>query len=161
VPIEYVTGDLLDSPEPVFIHGCNAQGVQRSGIAALIRAKWPEVFAPYHDLCEQHRDSGDLLGRIAWVTVDADKSPRRIGNAIIQEHYGRDGTRYCSYDAIAAVMSGLNAFAEAEGIDRVAMPLIGAGLAGGSWRVISATIESEARVYQPVVYLLDGVIPDS
>jgi O-acetyl-ADP-ribose deacetylase (regulator of RNase III) len=160
VRIDYVTGDLLEAAEPVFIHGCNAQGVQHSGIAGLIRAKWPEVYTGYRAFYDAHRESG-LLGRIAWVTIETDTGPRRIGNAFTQETYGRDGIRYCSYDAIARVMAGLNAYAEEMQVDRIAMPLIGAGLAGGSWRVISAIIESEARAYRPIVYLLDGLMPSS
>jgi O-acetyl-ADP-ribose deacetylase (regulator of RNase III) len=161
VRIDYVTGDLLEAPEPVFIHGCNAQGVQQSGIAGLIRAKWPEVYTGYRAYYGEHRQHGGLLGRIAWVTVETDTGPRRIGNAITRECYGRDGIRYCSYDAIARVMAGLNAYADEMQVDRIAMPLIGAGLAGGSWRVISTIIESEARAYRPVVYLLDGLMPSS
>jgi hypothetical protein len=40
------------------------------------------------------------------------------------------------------------------------MPLIGAGLAQGKWSIISQIIEEEMTDVQPVVYLIDGIIPD-
>ena len=36
----------------------------------------------------------------------------------------------------------------------IAMPLIGAGLGGGDWNVISEIIEEESLKFQPVVYEL-------
>jgi O-acetyl-ADP-ribose deacetylase (regulator of RNase III) len=41
----------------------------------------------------------------------------------------------------------------------VAFPLIGTGLGGGRWDVISAIIEANAKDFQPIVYSLDGVVP--
>jgi O-acetyl-ADP-ribose deacetylase (regulator of RNase III) len=38
--------------------------------------------------------------------------------------------------------------------DKVAMPKIGAGLAGGDWNVIEKIIEEECKGVQPVVYYL-------
>jgi hypothetical protein len=38
--------------------------------------------------------------------------------------------------------------------------LIGSGLAGGKWARISSIIETESKNFTPVVYLLDGVIPE-
>jgi O-acetyl-ADP-ribose deacetylase (regulator of RNase III) len=35
--IEYRKGDLFKSPEKVFIHGCNDQGVQGSGFSVPLR----------------------------------------------------------------------------------------------------------------------------
>ena len=39
------------------------------------------------------------------------------------------------------------------------MPLIGAGLGGGDWNVISAIIQSECKDVTPVVYYLPGQKP--
>ncbi|ESQ88967.1 hypothetical protein ABAC460_14395 [Asticcacaulis sp. AC460] len=48
--IIYKTGDLLEAPERVICHGCNAQGVMGSGIAVPIRNRYPMVFKAYRDL---------------------------------------------------------------------------------------------------------------
>ena len=47
--IEYVTGDLLASDEPIIAHGCNTMAVMGSGIARLIHLKlgslWPVLLS--------------------------------------------------------------------------------------------------------------------
>ncbi|WP_280952914.1 hypothetical protein [Methylobacterium sp. B4] len=43
----------------------------------------------------------------------------------------------------------------------MALPRIGAGLAGGSWTTLSQIIEAEARSVEPVVDLFDGKRPET
>lgn len=158
--IIYKHGDLMKATERFIVHGCNAQGVMGSGVAKLIRDKYPQA---YNDYVDVHRVNGLLLGQTIWVNTH----PHAIINAITQQDYGRDqNVVYVSYDAIAAVFRQINATAamptsNAFGeIDAVAMPLIGAGLANGRWSIISKIIEEEAKNFQPVVYLVDGIVPD-
>lgn len=164
--IEYRTGDLLAGPERVIVHGCNAQGVMRSGIAAQIRDVFPQAYTAY-------RQEYDRAGRLdLGATIWANCGEKFVINAITQEYYGRDsGRRYVSYEALRKAIRAINAHAHfsktVEALARstggplevVGMPLIGAGLANGSWRVIAGIIEEEATNFQPVVYLYDGVMP--
>jgi O-acetyl-ADP-ribose deacetylase (regulator of RNase III) len=156
VKIEYIKGDLLASPEPLIVHGCNAKGAYASGFAGAVRKK--HAFA-YDAYMETYKEIGLKLGTINWAEDDN----LIIGNAITQANYGRDGKLYVSYDAIRSVMRIINA-AATEGIpygrcrhgyDRVAMPKIGSSLAGGDWSVIAAIIEEELTSVTPVVYVLD------
>lgn len=162
--ILYRTGNMLEAEERVLLHGCNAQGTMGAGIATAIRAKWPEAYEAYR---QQHAETGLALGTM----VTAHCGDRVILNAITQERYGRDPDAvYVSYDAMRAVMRQPDLTAWIAGLtaqagqilgdgSRVAMPLVGAGLARGRWSVIAAIMEQEARYFQPVVYLLDGVVP--
>ena len=164
--IEYRTGDLLEAPEPAIVHGCNAQGVMGSGVAKAIRAKYPAAYEAY---AQRHKASGLPLGDTIWVDCER----HVVINAITQDRYGRDGKRYADYDAIERAFRNIDKVARLtqnyEGdrkappkvIDAVGMPLIGAGLAGGSWAKISAIIEDCAEHFQPVVYLIDGKMPTS
>lgn len=167
MPILYQTGDLLAAPERVIVHGCNAQGVMGKGVAKLIRDRYPAAYAAYRAAHEQH---GLKLGQTIWVPCD----PHTVVNAITQADYRRaasETTLHADYDAIRAAFHEINATARmtqkvasaaaAHGgaIERIALPLIGAGLAGGSWRVIAPIIEEECQDVQPVVYLLDGIVP--
>lgn len=165
--IEYKTGDLLAGPERFICHGCNAQGVMRSGIAALIRDIYPAAYNAYKSVYDS---SGLELGGTIWIetSATAPKYPRRtVINAITQEFYGRDPKRvYVSYEAVEKVVRNINASAlmpsPAVGtVDRVGFPLIGAGLANGSWKIISEIIEKHSTDFQPVVYLFDGVMPET
>jgi O-acetyl-ADP-ribose deacetylase (regulator of RNase III) len=140
--IQYVKGDLLLTPHRLILHGCNARGAMGSGVAKLIRSKYSKAFEDYF---ETYNGYGLNLG----TCIFSDQSDGKvIINAITQETYGKNGV-HVSYWAIANVMRNLNRFNEP-----IAMPMIGAGLGGGDWNVISAIIENEAKTYQPVVYLL-------
>jgi len=163
--IEYRTGDLLDAAEPAIVHGCNAQGVMGSGVALAIRKRYPAAFTAYRD--EYEKSQSLALGQTIWV----DCARHVVINAITQDRYGRDGQRYADYDAIETAMRRINHVCgltqnytgqrstPPKTIDAVAMPLIGAGLAGGSWAQISEIIERCSTNFQPVVYLIDGKIP--
>lgn len=151
--IEYVTGNLLDTPHRLILHGCNARGVMGSGVAKAIRNNYPEAYDRYFD---RHLSKGLRLGEVIF----APSRDKLIANGITQENYGRDGKQYVSYRAINNVMETVNDFASEINCSHVAMPLIGAGLGGGSWRTIAGIIEIKCQNVIPVIYILDGKIPD-
>lgn len=142
--IEYRNGDLLDTDIKHILHGCNARGVMGSGVAKLIRQKWPKAFEDYHIV---YNSVGLELG--SYIT-SAQPDGKTIINAITQETYGKTGI-HISYWAIATIIRNLNNF---EDMKYVAMPQIGSGLGGGDWRVIEGIIENESKRFQPVVYIL-------
>lgn len=142
--IEYIKGDLFQTHHPYILHGCNSHGVMGSGVAKLIREKYPRAYEKYTEL---HNAKGLELGEVQFVRCE----DKIIINAITQENYGRNGSRFASYDAIAAAIQEIDKHIY-EGT--VAMPMIGAGLGGGDWRVIEAIIESEFKFVQPVVYVI-------
>lgn len=170
--IQYERGDLLSAPERVICHGCNAQGKMNKGVAKLIREQEPAAYEFYMNAYEEAITRGEKslpLGSATWV-----KGVKHvIINAVIQENYRKnyepDGIQYVDYDAVRKVIQQINATAKASQgdgalnyfgrIETVAFPLIGAGLAGGSWKIISEIIEEESTDFQPVVYLLDGIVP--
>ena len=166
--IVYRTGDLIEAAESVIIHGCNAQGVMGAGLARAIRDRLP--FA-YHAYRTAHQKYGLQLGQVIWaINVRPGERPRIVGNAITQEFYGNEpGHKYVDDDAIRIAMQTIDHFVrtaywnlDVNGltpIDAVAMPLLGAGLGGGDWSVISRIIEQHSRHFTPVVYTRDGVIP--
>jgi O-acetyl-ADP-ribose deacetylase (regulator of RNase III) len=148
--IIYETGDLLDADERYIVHGCNAQGVMGSGVAKLIRARYPKAYVDYRQVYET---AGLRLGQIIW----SDCERHVVLNAITQDKYGTDpNVIYCDYEAIRAAMRTIERSVDGA---RVAMPLIGAGRAHGSGKIISAIIEDEATTFQPVVYLVNGQVP--
>lgn len=151
--IEYVTGDLFKTNCPLILHGCNAQGRMGSGVAKIVRERFPEAYEQYFNV--YRHGTGLHLGHAIFV----ESNGKHIGNLITQEFYGSDGKRYVSYDAINNSMEHVNHYCSEHGIEEVALPLIGAGLGGGSWKVISSIIEHVLEV-KPYVYTLDGQIPE-
>lgn len=76
-----------------------------------------------------------------------------IVNAITQGSYGYKG-RYVSYDAVDECMMKLNEFMHAKEYTEVSMPMIGAGLGGGSWDVVSKIIDHRLSGLKVIVYYL-------
>lgn len=141
--INVVNGDLLDVVDGVIAHGCNCQGVMGSGVAKAIRDVYPKAYDVYRTAyLETHKRYGKTnylpLGDIVPVQV-TDKLT--VVNLLTQEHFGRTGMRYVSYDAIERAFVSLAHFCVEKGHDTVNIPLIGAGLGGGNWRIISTIIE--------------------
>ena len=80
-------GDVFEELKAgdVFVHGCNAQSVTGSGIAKIVKDKWPKAFQLYKQEV--------LLGKLkigqwnAWWDTSKDIV---IVNLITQQEFGRD-----------------------------------------------------------------------
>ena len=146
--IIYKQGDLLECSEDVIVHGCNAQGVMGSGVAKAIKEKYPTAFYFYQKEYKQG------VGYIIPVNVADCKV---VINAITQEYYGRNkNVVYADYDGIAICFRDINKWCKMKGVNKIALPKIGAGLANGDWNIIEKIIEEECTDVQPVVYVLEG-----
>lgn len=146
---EMKQGDLFGNNEKIILHGVNCQGVMGSGVAKIIRDRYPEAYDDYRKI---HENGGISLGNIYPVTT---KGGVTIINAATQFSYGRDPTvRYASYDAIARAMRILN---NTYYNKRVAMPMIGAGLGNAKWSIVETIIKEYAPDVEIVVYSLEGV----
>lgn len=141
--IEYHRGDLFQCSETIICHGCNARGKMGSGVAKIIREKYPEAYEYYNHI---HLKYGLILGEIYPI----ESNGKIIVNAITQQNYGYDGKLYTSYTAIENCIKQMS---EKYDRQRIAMPMIGSGLGGGDWHIISELIE-EHSTFQPVVYKL-------
>jgi O-acetyl-ADP-ribose deacetylase (regulator of RNase III) len=141
--LEYKHGDIFTTDCKYFVHGCNSHGIMSAGLAKMVRQKYPKAYQDYLDV---YNSNGLILGEF-YCSEQPDG--KVIINAITQKDYGTDKVQV-SYWAIANVFRSLNAL----GIKKLALPKIGAGLAGGDWNVISAIIENEAKNYKPIVYVI-------
>lgn len=129
--IKYVEGDIRNAEEQLIAHGCNAQGVMGSGVAAVVRQVWPEAY-------EEYINAG--VWPMGYI-IFAESRGKVIANCITQKNYGRDNKRYVDYCAVAKAFKFLNGYMAHNNIDELAMPKIGAGLGGGSWEAISTIIQ--------------------
>lgn len=132
-------GSILDASHGIIVHGCNAQGVMNSGLAKAIREKFPTVYEEYH---REYLANGLKTGQLILVEVGEELL---VANAITQEFFGR-GPRYVSYEAIQKVFSTLAKLAS-DGDLVIHYPMIGAGLGGGDWSVISEIIDNAFAQY--------------
>lgn len=139
-------GNILTISDGVIIHGCNAQGVMGSGIAGQIKEKYPECFKEYRKFCESTEDKREILGLVhAFSTENL-----VILNAITQFSFGKDGSKYVSYKAVRDAFKTISEMIDEAGINEINYPLIGAGLGGGDWTIISALIDEQFAKYPHV-----------
>ena len=153
--IETKFGDMLAATEGILVHGCNCQGIMGSGIARLVREKWPDVHQAYRN---RHIQSGLQLGEV--IFVGSSQAPAVItqkylhavtaqlptslivANAMTQFTCGSDKNMvYVDYDAVFAAFARINLLARDSGLT-VNFPLIGCGLGNGQWKEVASAIEA-------------------
>lgn len=157
-------GDLLDTTSPAFkenayniiVHGCNAHGVMGSGVALAVKQKWPGAFEEYRAFVGKFKKfSGskyELLGKVIPFAIEEDNL--LIANAITQENFGRSGERYVSYSAIDTAFRSITQIASKFNSVAIHYPLIGAGLGGGDWAIISNIIDSNMNEFPDLDHYL-------
>jgi O-acetyl-ADP-ribose deacetylase (regulator of RNase III) len=143
-------GDILSLEEGIIVHGCNAHGIMGSGIALQIKNKYPECFRTYATFCAGMAHM-DALGAVVPYAV-----PNKnliIANAITQKDFGKDGKKYVSYKAISTAFTNAAEAASKSGLE-LHYPLIGAGLGGGDWAIISDIIDAAVAAYPTLNHAL-------
>lgn len=144
--IKYKKGDLLKASENIIAHGCNCAGGYGSGVAGQIAKKWPDARNSY---LKQHNSYGWDLGFVQYVDVD----DKIIANCATQEAYLPRGVCHADYDAIEECMYKVKAYAKSMKFS-IAIPKIGAGLAGGDWAQIEEILIKVFHDYDVTVYEL-------
>lgn len=166
--IIYKLGSLVEATERVIVQQVNARGKMNSGVAKAIRDKYPSVYTKY----ENAYQAGLIkLGFTQWIVCD----PHIVVNIVGQEFYRRDADDdrlFTDYEALARGIGAIDQMAKGSKnnpavtnsmggeIDAIAFPLLGCGLANGDWNIVSGIIELFSENYQPVVYILEGEIPE-
>jgi O-acetyl-ADP-ribose deacetylase (regulator of RNase III) len=147
--MQVVTKDILTVEKGIICQQVNCQGAMGSGIAKAIRDKWPIVYESYRDYVRLHKSKGvSVLGNMDAVNVsDYDANDKCLNNKWVanlfgQEFYGNDGKQYTSYEAFDNALSVLASFCIHKKYPDVYFPyLIGCGLGGGDWKIVSKMIE--------------------
>lgn len=147
-------GNIVDVTSGIIVHGCNAQGVMGSGVAGELRGKYPQIFSDYRAAYERaDKTSGFYMGEVILTEISENLI---IANAITQFYFGKDGVKYVSYEAIQKAFRQIvtavheqSLAQETEGQQEIEIhyPMIGAGLGGGDWSVISQIIDQEFEPY--------------
>jgi O-acetyl-ADP-ribose deacetylase (regulator of RNase III) len=150
MPIQFVAGDLFANRYGVqaFAHGCNCQGSMGAGIAKTFRAHYPAMYAAYRERCRAQPRRFNLGDAWLW----REESQPWVFNLGTQEHYWRGRA---SYEAIATALAAMRAQADDAGITTIAMPKIGAGYGGLSWRKVRLLIEAAFAEWPGTVYVYD------
>tara|TARA_B100001063_G_C16724136_1_gene535306 strand:+ start:1023 stop:1478 length:456 start_codon:yes stop_codon:yes gene_type:complete len=138
--VKTVKGDLIklakEGQFDVIVHGCNCFCTMGAGIAKQVKSHFPNAFQA--DL-ETQKGSEEKLGSFSSAAVLIGNHKLTIVNAYTQFHWRGRGNK-ADFEAIRKVFASIKEnFSGA----KVGYPLIGAGLAGGDWAVISKIISEE------------------
>ena len=116
----------------VIVHGCNCMCGMGAGIAKSIKEAFPEAYE-----ADLKTIAGDRtkLGTCSFAKV----GNLSVINAYTQYDWQGDGV-LADYNAIRSCFRWVKTNFSGQ---RIGIPMIGAGLAGGDWRVISQIIDEE------------------
>lgn len=144
--VNYVKGDLVamirntlsgNKPKFIMAQGCNCHSVQGGGLAGQLR-EFPEIYQADLDYPESPEDR---LGNFSHALLEGRNSVV-VMNAYTQFDFGTD-KRHADYKAIRRIFKDLNsvlAMYPNQLEPLVYIPRIGAGLAGGDWKIIEKVI---------------------
>ncbi len=136
MPIEFVAGDLFanEHQTQAFAHGCNCQGSMGAGIAKEFRARYPQMFEQFRAKCKANPREFNLGDAWLWKS-EADPWVFNLGT---QEEIWH---ARASYQAIETALTAMKTMALSEGLRSIAMPRIGVGYGGLSWKKVKAIVE--------------------
>ncbi len=154
MPIRFVSGDLFDNIHGAraIAHGCNCQGSMGAGVAKTIRARYPAMYEEYRVRCKAEPRRFNLGDCWLWK---ADDQPW-VFNLGTQEGYWRSRA---SYEAIEAALNEMRRQADAEGIASIAMPRIGVGYGGLSWKKVRAIVEAVFGDWPGMLVVYEEYVP--
>ncbi len=138
--ITYIKGDLFEmmnacsSSNHLIIHICNDIGKWGKGFVLAISKKWKRPQIEYLALTEY------IMGNVQFIKVESNIS---VANIIAQKGINSmHGTPICrvDYDVLKNCLRSVNQYATTYKC-HIHMPLIGCGLAGGQWSIVSEIIK--------------------
>lgn len=147
--IKEIKGNLFKSDVDVLVHGCNCWNTFGAGIALQVAKLYPEAYD--EDLKTIRGDKNKLGTYTKWTGKNFyNERDVTIINAYTQ-YYANAKIKPLDYDALEKVMIKIKKdFKD----NKIAMPKIGAGLAGGDWNKISAIINNVFNEKEILVYAL-------
>ncbi|HHF0508393.1 macro domain-containing protein [Vibrio antiquarius] len=136
-----VYGDIFHELEQnradVLVHGCNCFCNMGAGIALTIKNRYPQAL-----IADRKTEVGKMskLGSYTKaLAISSNNSTFTIINAYTQYHW-KGSEVLADYEAIRKVFRAIK---RDFGGSRIVYPLIGAGLAKGSWTIIKSIIDDE------------------
>lgn len=138
-----VEGDLIklfqEGEFDAIVHGCNCQNIMGAGIAKSLADAYPDLLK----IDKEYMISvGDIhrLGNFTKLTI-RNGDPNKVQwiiNAYTQYNPGKD----LDYNALELILKKINFLFKGE---RIGLPLIGCGIAGGNWNVVKKIVQRQLK----------------
>lgn len=147
--IEYIQGNIFDSPAQVIVNTVNTVGVMGKGLALSFKQRYPEMFKRYRTVCERKQLT---VGKLMlfyepdhWILLFPTKENWR--NPSKMEYLEKGLIKF------------VNTYAE-KNITSIAFPKLGCGNGELSWDEVKPLMEKYLKPLPIDVYIYLGVIPD-
>jgi O-acetyl-ADP-ribose deacetylase (regulator of RNase III) len=155
MPIRFVSGDLFANRygAEALAHGCNCQGSMGAGVATGFRDRYPEMYAEYRRRCKAEPRQFNLGDAWLWKA----QGLPWVFNLGTQEGVWH---ARASYEAVGAALAEMRAQADREGVVSIAIPRVGVGYGGLSWRKVRAVVEEAFAGWAGTLYVYEEFVPE-
>ncbi len=147
--IEYIEGDIFESPAQVIVNTVNTVGVMGKGLALSFKQRYPQMFEKYKIACEKHLLT---IGKLMlfyeadhWLLLFPTKENWRNPSKL---EYIEKG-----------LMKFVNTYAE-KNITSIAFPRLGCGNGELDWNEVKPLMEHYLKKLPIDVYIYLGTNPD-
>lgn len=140
--IEYVEGNIFDSPAQVIVNTVNTVGVMGKGIALEFKNRYPQMFEKYKTACEKHMLT---IGKLMLVSAP---------DHMLLLFPTKENWRYPS--KISYIEQGLKRFCDnyaQRGITSIAFPKLGCGNGELDWNEVHPLMERYLKDLPIDVYI--------
>jgi len=153
--IQYLSGDLFINQynAQALAHGCNCRGAMGAGVAKGFRERYPAMYDEYRRRCKAQPRQFNLGDSFLWKEEDKPY----VFNLGTQEDYWRCRA---SCDAIKRSLETMKQHADEQDIRSIAMPRIGAGYGGLSWKKVRPIVERVFNDWSGTLYVYEEYIPE-
>jgi O-acetyl-ADP-ribose deacetylase (regulator of RNase III) len=124
-----------------------------AGIAVGVRERYPAMYEEYRRRCKAEPREFNLGDCWLWI----DRQRPHVFNLGTQETYWRGRA---SYEAIEQALAKMRAMADEAGICSIALPRIGVGLGGLSWKKVRAIIEKVFADWPGTLIVYEEYVPE-
>lgn len=155
MPIHYITGDLFANHygAEAFAHGCNCQGSMGAGIALRFKQYYPDMYEEYRRRCRAEPRQFSLGEVFLWQASDQPA----VFNLATQGGYWR---ARASYESVETALRCMKDLADAHNIGSIAMPRIGAGNGGLSWKKVRMIVERVFGDWPGTLIVYEDYVPE-
>lgn len=156
MPIHYISGDLFVNKyqAQAFAQGCNCKGSMGAGIAVGFKERYPAMYEEYRRRCKAQPREFNIGDVFLWH----EKGEPAVFNLGTQEDYWRSRA---TYEAIELCLTNMLQIARAAEISSIAMPRIGAGYGGLSWKKVRVIIDHIFADWSGELYVYEEYVPEN
>ena len=130
--------NILDVKSGIICHQVNCIGVMGAGLALQVKNKWPIVYKKYKEDCKQFMTHPEMmLGHVLDVMVEPTLVVANCYGQVFPSSVGKQ-TDYDSWNTMFAKLQDLGNYFS---LDLHFPYMMGCGLAGGDWNIMSEKIE--------------------